>query len=242
MERLISQVAQLVVPGAVSEQTTDNSGYAPTYFPGVIAASEAGRVKLAPSQEIGGIDFSIQVVPFATVRGLVAGGTGTVMLVSDASVAAAGGRGGGGRGGLEAIRGALLGGPNLRTETQADGSFTIRNVTPGKYTIIARVDGGSGDPKMAIQSLTVAGEEMTVMLSPVSGVDVSGTITLEASASNVPKGLSGFRVNLAPADSAAAGGPRRPSSRPGGERALHPARCLPRSFRDTRRFAGRLDR
>ena len=206
MERLISQVAQLVVPGAASEQTTDNSGYAPTYFPGVIAASEAGRVKLAASQEIGGIDFSIQVVPFATVRGVVAGGTGTVLLVSDASVAGGGGRGGGGRGGLEAIRGALLGGPSLRTETQADGSFTIRNVTPGKYTIVARVDGGSGDPKMAIQSLTVTGEEMLVMLTPVSGVDVSGTITLEASASTVPKSLSGFRVNLVPMDSAAATG------------------------------------
>jgi protocatechuate 3,4-dioxygenase beta subunit len=204
MERLISQVAQLVVPGATSEQTTDNSGYAPTFFPGVVAASEAGRVRLAASQEIGGIDFSIQVVPFATVRGVVAGGTGTVLLVSDTSVAAGGGRGGGGRGGLEAIRGALLGGPSLRTETQADGSFTIRNVTPGKYTIVARVDAGSGDPKMAIQSLTVAGEEMTVMLTPVSGVDVSGTITLEASASNVPKSLSGFRVNLVPTDAAAA--------------------------------------
>lgn len=208
LERIITQFAQLVAPGAAPEQTTDSTGYAPTYYPGVITSSDAGRLKLAASQELGGVDFSIQVVPLATVRGVVAGGTGMVVLVADTGIAGAGpGRGGAGRGGLGgAIGGALLGGQNLRTPTQADGSFAIPNVTPGKYTIIARVDGGSGDPKMAIQSLVVTGEEVMVALTPASGVDLSGTITLEGGTTSVPKTFAGFRVNLAALDSTAAVG------------------------------------
>lgn len=220
LERIITQFAQLVAPGAAPEQTADTTGYAPTYYPGVIASSDAGRLKLAASQELGGIDFSIQVVPFATVRGVVAGGTGTVILVSDTGIAGAGGRGGGrGRGGLGALGGALLGGQNLRTQTQPDGTFMIPNVTPGKYTIVARVDPGTGDAKMAVQSLVVTGEEVTVALTPVSGIDVSGTITLEAGASSVPKTFTGFRVNLGPLDSAAAGGRggRPADTGPGGQ-------------------------
>lgn len=204
LERVISQITQLVAPGG-AEQTNDSSGYAPTYYPGVVAAGEAGRLKLAASQELGGVDFSIQVVPLATVRGVVAGGGGTVMLIADSGIAAGGGRGGG-RGGLAAIGGALFGGGNLRAATQPDGSFAIQNVTPGKYTIVARVDVGSGEPKMAIQSLLVSGEEVTVSLTPVSGVNVLGTITLEAASSQTPPSLADFRVALNPLDGGAVGG------------------------------------
>ncbi len=192
LERVITQFAQLVAPGAAPAQASEPNGYAPTYYPGVVSAGEASRLKLAASQEMGGINFSIQVVPFATVRGVVAGGPGTVFLVSDTGVAA----GGGGRGGRGALGGALLGGQNMRAQTQPDGTFAISNVTPGRYTIVARVDSGTGEPKVAIQSLLVSGEEVMVALTPVPGVDVSGTITLEAGGSNVPASLSGFRVTL----------------------------------------------
>ena len=205
LERIITQFAQLVAPGAAPEQTADPTGYAPTYYPGVVSATDASRLRLAPSQEMGGINFSIQVVPFATVRGVVSGGPATVFLVSDTGIAAGGGRGGGGRG-VGGLGGALLGGQNLRTQTQGDGTFAIPNVTPGKYTIMAGADAGTGEPKVAIQSLLVSGQEVMVALTPVPGIDVTGTITLEAAGSNVPTTLSGFRVNLAPLDSLGAWG------------------------------------
>src|SRR5262245_15664929 len=93
-------------------QQPQTSGYAPTYYAGVTSATDATRVKLAAAQEITGIDFQIQVVPFATVKGVVVGGSATVMLVSDeagSGLAGPGGRGGGGRGGF----GPMMGGGGL---------------------------------------------------------------------------------------------------------------------------------
>lgn len=205
LERAITQITQVAAAGS-GEQTSDRSGYAPTYYPGVISPGEAGRLKLASAQELGGVDFSIQIVPFATVRGVVAGGSGTVLLLPG-SLVVGGGRGGrGGAAGMAGlVGGVLLGGQTLRTQTQPDGTFTIQNVTPGKYTIMASIDAG-GDAKMAIQPLLVAGEEVTVALTPASGVNVSGTITLEAGTLPVPVSFAGFRVALTPLDSGGARG------------------------------------
>ena len=203
LERAIAQITQFGAPGA-GEQSSDRSGYAPTYYPGVTSAADAGRLRLATAQELGGVDFSIQLVPFATVRGVVTGGSGTVMLLPEGALSAGGG-GRGGRGGAAGmagvISGVLLGGQTLRTQTQPDGSFTMPNVIPGRYTIVANVDMG-GASKMAIQPLVVAGEEVTVTLAPASGVDVGGTITLEAGTLAVPASLTGFRVALTPLESA----------------------------------------
>ena len=154
---------------------------------------------------------------------MVSGGSAIVMLIADTGVAgvAGGGRGGGGRGGLgalaggaigNAIGGMLAGGQNLRATTQADGTFTISNVIPGKYTIVARADGGpNGETRTAVQPLVVAGEEVTVALTPTPGVNVSGMMTLEAATTPVPKNFAGFRVNAVPLDAAATlGRPARP--------------------------------
>jgi hypothetical protein len=96
----------------------------------------------------------------------------------------------------------MLGGQGLRAATRQDGTFSIAGVTPGKYTIIARVDGGPGGTgRTAMQPLVVTGEEVNVSLTPAPGVQVSGTITLEGSGTAVPKTLSGFRVSPSPLDS-----------------------------------------
>jgi len=185
--------------GGGVEQTSETTGYAPTYYPGVIAAAEATKVKVAAGQELGGIDFQVQIVQLSTVKGIVAGGSANVTLVPDDG-APAGGRGGG-RG---AFGGVIAGG--LRTFTRQDGTFSIPNVTPGKYTIIARADSGpgGGGPRMAVQSLVVSGEEVNVALTPASGVQLSGTITLEASGTQLPEGFRGFRVVPTPLGSSPA--------------------------------------
>jgi sarcosine oxidase gamma subunit len=198
--------------GQAVDQSPASTGYAPTYYPGVITVSEAARVKLAPSQESTGIDFQLQLVPLATVKGTVVGGTATVVMIPEEGGVGGGGRGGGGGG--RGIGAALLGGRGgLSATARQDGTFSISNVTPGRYTIIARSDGG-GDfagqrmtpfagSKTAVQSLIVTGEEVSVVLTPVPGVQMSGTITLEASTTAVPKNLSSFRVNPVPIDSVA---------------------------------------
>jgi hypothetical protein len=176
-------------------QPAETSGYAPTYYAGVTSATDATKVKLAAAQEITGIDFQIQVVPFATVKGVVVGGSATVVLVSDEAGSGQAGRGGGGRGGF----GPMMGGAGLRAVTRSDGSFSIPNVTPGKYTIIARADGGPNGPsRTAMQPLVVAGEEVNVALNPSPGVQLGGTITFEAAGSPPASGFSGFRIMTVP--------------------------------------------
>ncbi len=191
-------------PDATTEQST---GYAPTYYPGVVATASAAQLKVAAGQEVAGIDFQVQVVPLATVRGMVNGGNATVMLIPEGGVPAVGGGRGGGRGGLGALAeiasGVLRGGSVLRANTQGDGSFAIRNVPPGAYTIAARSDIGGGASKTAVQPLTVSGDEVTVVLNPVPGVTLGGTITLESSTGKLPQGFSGFRVNPVPLGAAA---------------------------------------
>jgi len=181
--------------GGGVEQTSDSTGYAPTYFPGVITAADATKVKLAAAQELGSIDFQVQIVQLSTVKGIVAGGSAAITLVPDDG--APGGRGGGPGG-----RGVFGGG--LRTFTRTDGTFSIPNVTPGKYTIVARGDGGpNSGPRMAVQSLVVGGDEVNVALTPAPGMQLSGTITLEAAGSQLPQGFSGFRVTPSPLGSSA---------------------------------------
>ena len=53
-----------------------------------------------------------------------------------------------------------------------------------------------------MQPIVVAGDEVSVVLSPTAGVQLSGSITLEASTTPVPQGFSGFRVMPTPLGSA----------------------------------------
>jgi 5-hydroxyisourate hydrolase-like protein (transthyretin family) len=186
----VEQIVRQLVGDPGSPQQSDASGYAPTYYPGVTTSSDATRLKLAAAQEISGIDFQIQVVALATVKGVVAGGSATVMLISDdgGGAGALAGRGGG-RGGF-----GLFGG-GLRAVTRPDGTFAIPNVTPGKYTIVARADGGpNGASRTAVQQVVVAGAEVNVALSPVPNVQLGGTFTLEATGTPPANGFTGFRV------------------------------------------------
>jgi hypothetical protein len=158
------------------------TGYAPTYFPGVVAAADAGKVTVGPGQEVAGIDFQIQLVPLATVSGIVAGADDVVPVVLMAEEA-------GGRG--------PRGGPMLTGRSQADGTFTISNVPPGRYVAVARSGGRNGDLRTAMQSITINGENIggvSLMLQP--GVTVSGNITVESSGTAAPTDYSGFRVDV----------------------------------------------
>lgn len=135
----------------------------------------------------------MRLVTLATVRGVVNGSNAMVVLVPEGGTL-----GGGGRGGLaELASGFLRGAQPLRATTQADGTFAIRNVPPGNYTIVARSDMGSGSPKTAVQSVVVTGGDVQVALTPVPGVSLGGAVTLESSGSTLPA-FAGFRVNPTP--------------------------------------------
>jgi hypothetical protein len=92
-----------------------------------------------------------------------------------------------------------MGGPTLTGRSQADGTFTISNVPPGRYVAVARAGGrGGGDPKTAMQSLVVNGQNLAgVTLMLQGGATLSGNITVESSGTPAPTDYSGFRVDVA---------------------------------------------
>jgi len=161
----------------------ETSGYAPTYYPGVVSASEAGKITIAPGQEVGGIDFQIQLVPFATVAGLVGGadsnGGITVTLAPQDTNA----------------RGPL-GGTIMTARTAADGSFSISNVPPGRYLAIARSGGRQNEQRIGVQPVLVAGQNiggLAIALQPE--ITLSGNITVESSGTPAPTDYSAFRID-----------------------------------------------
>ena len=167
--------------GGIPTETPESTGYAPTYYPGVVNANEAGKVTVAPGQEVGGIDFQIQLVPLATVSGIVAGADDVVPVMVMAEESA-------GRG--------PLGGPMLTGRSQADGTFAVSNVPPGRYVVVARSPGRSNDPKTGMQSIVVNGQNVGgVSLILQSGVTLSGNITVESSGTPAPADYSTFRVD-----------------------------------------------
>lgn len=209
----IEQAVRQMFGDQAGSQTTESSGYAPTYYPGVTASSDATKLNLAAAQEITGVDFQIQIVPFATVRGVVVGGSASVTLMSDDGGGMGGGFGGRGGGGG---RGGPGPGGGLRATTRPDGSFTIPNVTPGKYTIVARADSGPNEsPRIAVQPLVVAGEEVNVALTPMPGVQLGGTLTLEAAGAPPANGFTGFRVTPLPLGASSTIGPAGRGGRAG---------------------------
>lgn len=171
--------------GAPAE--AEPTGYAPTYFPGVVSAPDAGRVPVGPGQEVSGIDFQIQLVPLATVTGIVVGadeGTNVLMAPQDAA------------GGPFA----RLGGQILAGRVQADGTFSIASVPPGRYVAIARSGGGGRgggtELRVGTQPVVVNGQNIdgiTLALQP--GITLSGNITVESSGTPAPADYSVFRVD-----------------------------------------------
>jgi protocatechuate 3,4-dioxygenase beta subunit len=186
--------------GALDE--VEASGYAPTYYPGVVAASEAGKVAVGPGQEVAGIDFQIQLVPFATVGGIVGGapnnGGITVTLAPQDTNA----------------RGPL-GGTIMNGRTAQDGSFSIRNVPPGRYLAIARSGGRQNDQRIGVQPVVVNGQNiggLTISLQPE--ITVSGNIIVDSAGTPAPTDYSAFRIDAPEVNPLPAGG--GPAGRGGG--------------------------
>ena len=119
MVAMSTPVGSVVGNLAADPHTPGSLTYAPTYYPGVPAVSDAAAVTVPIGEEVPGIDFSLQLVTAARVTGMVVGPSGvasntTVMLVPDDS------------------RG--MSGQSYSGRVGRDGSFSISNVPPGRYS------------------------------------------------------------------------------------------------------------
>ncbi len=184
----------LEAAGAEADAGEGVLGYAPTFYPGVTAPSEATPVSLALGQEMRGVDFQLRLVAMARVSGTVVDvdgsplAGGNVILAEDQSDLAS--------------RASLMG------RVGADGAFTIDNVPPGRYVLWARSRAFRGeDANYAAHSLVVGGQDirnLVVALAP--GAVISGVVAFDASSQRPPDDLSAIRVSLPAIDPVPFGG------------------------------------
>ncbi len=143
--------AALDKPAATTYQTT--------YYPGTADRSQASPVELHAGDDFP-VNFSLTPSPSLSIRGSVVNlpprSSAAIMLQSrDFSL--------------------LLNG----AEMHADGSFVIRNVAPGAYTILATVE-NAAVPMMARQALQVVSNSVEdLRLSPQPGGWIHGRLRLE---------------------------------------------------------------
>jgi hypothetical protein len=174
----------------------------PTFYPGVIDARTATRIKVDEGAELTGVSFSQSVGPSGVrVTGIVdnslpnipAGPRGQppnlgarqfYLIPLDPSVLT--------QSNTAAIQGGARGG--------SDTFFQISGVLPGSYDLIALVADDQGRPFPGRTRIDVGNQDLTGVTIPVHpGVEVKGHITLSGTGTAaVPLEL--LRVQLRPAD------------------------------------------
>jgi protocatechuate 3,4-dioxygenase beta subunit len=157
--------APAIHSGAPSDKPAP-AAYQTTYYPGTRDRGQATPIQLHAGDDFP-VSFSLTPSPSLTIRGSVVnlppGSTAAIMLQSkDFSLV---------------LNGA---------EMHKDGSFEIRDVSPGAYTIVATVD-NVAVPMMARQALQVAAENVEgLRLAPQTGGSVRGRLRMESSSAARP--------------------------------------------------------
>lgn len=173
------EAAQSNGRGSGAADKSPSTAYQVTYYPGTTDRSQATAIPLHAGDEFP-LDFSLAPNPTLSIRGAVVNlpprSSAVIMLQSrDFNL--------------------LLNG----AEMHADGSFIIRDVAPGAYTILASVD-NSPVPMMARQSLQVVSTSVDgLRLAPQSGGSIRGRLRLETR-NGIAVDPSQFFLTLHPAD------------------------------------------
>jgi Carboxypeptidase regulatory-like domain len=170
--------------------------YASVFYPGTLDPANAVPITLGPHEERQGIDFMVQVVPTASISGIVTDPTGRPLPNASVSITA-------GHASLDVV---TLLNPRAPIRTGADGAFTLAAVAPGSYTVSARAATSPGGPSAlwALQSLEVAGRDVSGMtLATEPGMTFSGRLVFDAArlAAPTPDEIARARVIFTPVGS-----------------------------------------
>ena len=219
-DRIASGTALTMPADAVAPpEPAARGAYAPVYYPGTPLAQSASQIRIGPNEERLGVDFPLQLVPTARIRGRLLDDQGRPQPGAQLTLKQQT------TGAMPmdemAIVGAMLGGG---TSTQADGTFIIEAVKPGEYTLNAQatIKDGAAPPAgpggigamlgpfggrgthWASESLSVMGRDITdlvLVLRP--GMTIAGRIVHEGTTLEKPTDLTGIPLSLAEASTAA---------------------------------------
>lgn len=167
--------APIAPPAGVASDPRRTVALAPAFYPGTGMIANARFVPLAPGEERGGIDFSVDYVPVARVQGFVSmpGVTQPAFVTIAPDV------------GVPVFE------QNRSTRTSADGAFTLTGITPGTYRLMARAGRGSATTQITVNGNDIEGVTLTV--SP--GLTVAGRVVFEG-ANGQPLPVMPTRVAL----------------------------------------------
>lgn len=199
-----------------SMMPTDDAvaGYAPVYYPGTTAPAMAATVTVGVGEEKAGVDFSLQLVPIARVDGVVVSTSGEAAQNIQVT--------------LMNLGDALPGVGSGSARPDEAGRFSIPNVAPGQYLLVARGTigppgrGGRGRGQLAqlagrgpgaagragadtvrlwaMTEVSVDGQNVSnLVLTLQPGITITGRLVFEGTAA-VPSDLSQVRVTAQPAD------------------------------------------
>jgi hypothetical protein len=151
---------------AVGTGTTTT--FAPTYFPGTLDRNAARLITLAPGQTAGGVEFAIVTVPAFRVSGVAVDRTGRpspgamVTMIPD-------------------LRTGAPFAPIMSTAAD-DGTFTIGEVAPGRYRVMAHANADGATGKIGAASFRFAVNLDGALSGPatitVVSADVHGLIVI----------------------------------------------------------------
>jgi carboxypeptidase family protein len=213
-------------PGAAAPASRDSSpssivrptstfSTAPVYYPGVTSAAAATVITLGLGDDRAGIDVIYQLARSSVVSGTISGAGASqnvgVFLTPAGSIA------------VPASFGA---GPMLARRTgNGDGPFVFTNVTPGKYTLMARTTpppptGARGAAPLppsvtaalsatalfAMSSIEVDGQDITsIALALQPALRVSGTVSLQTINGSPPPDFARMTLRLSSASGETSG-------------------------------------
>jgi hypothetical protein len=152
-----------MAPGMTS---TEQDGFAPTYFPGTANVAEATRITLKGGQEIGGASFAMIVARMARVRGRVlnsrgepSGGMMAMLMPADPYQRMTGMQ----------MNNAMVAG---------DGTFEFASVAPGRYSFNVRPQGmQSPNAEFATAEIVVGSEDLdNVIVTTHTGAVARGVV------------------------------------------------------------------
>jgi hypothetical protein len=164
-----------------------DGAYALTYYPGVTNPSEAIPIEVQPGQDLGGVDLSVYARETYKVRGRLADAV-TGQPPQTVAIALQ----------PETLPDVIPSSRNLIYDADT-GSFEVRNVVPGDYSIHALIlekSPGSAVAEAAMKISVFNADVDNLLLNALPPASISGRITIEGLEVQSFSGFDRIRVRL----------------------------------------------
>lgn len=178
-------------PAATPQPGAPRMAFVSTYYPNALELAQATRIEIAAGQELSGQDITLRKDKVVKIGGKVLEPDGSpaknvYMILAPRDVLSFSGA--------------------MASPTDNKGAFTLSNLQPGDYTVLAgRMDGSGGAMQNTLQ-LHVGdtdADNVTLQLQPV--LEASGSFAVEESPRK-DVDFAGCTVNASPAESSVFGG------------------------------------